>query len=139
MTVILFQTNMPVSHQNNARHQSSINQLERDVHAVNVEKPEKLTGNRRFFTPSPTSFPGFSPNRPYLPRSVGTCRRELWERGCFFPRLAHRPKCRFHLARLIKRLLNGLIIIPRTIRISSNKVLSRSACTLTAAYFARNH
>ena len=33
-TAILFQTNMPESHQSNT---SSINQLQHDVHVVNVE------------------------------------------------------------------------------------------------------
>ena len=85
------------------------------------EKPEQWTGNRRFFTPPPTSFPGFSPNHPYLSRSVGTNRREPWKRGCFSPCLALRPKCRFHLAWLIKHLLSGLI--PRAIRISTKKYI----------------
>ena len=48
VTAILFQTNMPESLQSN---ESSINQLERDVHVVNVGR---AFGNRRFiFLSSP--------------------------------------------------------------------------------------
>ena len=115
MTAILFQTNMPESRQNKALHQLT----NWSVTFMQWEKSEQWTSNRRFFTPPPTSFPGFSPNRPYLSRSVGTGRREPWERGCFSPCLAHWPKCRFHLAWLIKRLLS--VLIPRSIRISTKK------------------
>ena len=83
------------------------------------EQPQQWTGNRHFFTPPPTSFPGFSPNRPYLSRSVDTGRGETWERGCFSPCLVHRPKCGFDLAWLIMRLLSGLI--PHAIRISTKR------------------
>ena len=135
VTAILFQTNMPESRQNNARHQLS--NWSATFMQWTWEKPEQWTGNRCFFTPPPTSFPGFSPNRPYLSRSVETGRREPWERGCFSPCFAHRTKCRFDLVWFIMRLLNGLI--PRAIPISTKKILSRSACGLTAAHFARNH
>ena len=117
VTDILFQTNMPESRQNNARHQ--LTNWSATFMQWTWEKPQQWTGNRRFFTSPPTSFPGFSPNRPYLSNSVGTVRRELWERGCFSPCLAHWPKCRFDLAWLIKHLLSGLIL--RAIQISTKK------------------
>ena len=125
VTAILFQTNMPESRQNKAHHQ--LTNWSATFMQWTWEKPDQWTGNRRFFTPPPTSFPGFSPNCPYLSRSVGTGRREPRERGCFSPCLAHRPKSRFHLAWFIKHLLSGLI--PSAIRISTkrNTVLSRSA------------
>ena len=55
------------------------------------EKPEQWTGNRRLFTSSPTSFPGFSPNSPYLSRSVGTGLLVLRiAQNAASPRLAHK-------------------------------------------------
>ena len=131
VTAILFQTNILESRQNNARHQ--LTNWSATFMQWTWEKPEQWTGNRRFFTPPPTSFPGFSPSRPYLSRSVGTGRREPWERGCFSPCLAHQPKCRFHLAWLIKHLLSGQY------EFRLKGILSRSACGLTAAHLARNH
>ena len=113
----LFQTNMPESRQNNARHQ--LTNWSATFMQWTWEKPKKWTGNRRFFTPPPTSVSEFSPNRPYLSRSVGTGKREPWGRGCFSPCLAHQPKCRFHLSWLIKHLLS--VLIPRAIRILTKK------------------